>query len=329
MDGIINFGEYLKMLLSSRNISPQHLANLIKVDSSLIRKWVTDSKVPSLKSEYYDLLCKHMELNQSEKIKLKRSQIHSLEENSTRLNDLLKAEQRAAENEQSMLSLLHAINEAAILIDSAGKIIATNRVVAERLGYPIAKLLGRCVYDFFPPELAEHRINIISKVFRDGQPALFKERDGSRILHHSLYPAKDSAGQVTNVAIVAIDLTEMETTLNALHESEERHRLLFYYNMDPVFLTRLDGTILAANPAACDFFHMTEKEICEVGRNGIMDTQDKNLTPALEVRRLTGNARARLTVIKGDGTKALAEVTSTQFRNSKDEVESYVIIRPV
>lgn len=324
-----SFGKYLKELLSSRNISPQGIAAIIKVDSSLIRKWIANNKVPSLKSEYYDLLCKHLQLSEAERIRLKKAQIQSLEENSTRLSDLLKAEQRADENEQAMISLLHAINEAAILIDSTGKIIATNMVVAERLAISTEELVGRCIYDFFPPELAEHRINIINKVFQTGQPAMYKEHSGSRVLQHSLYPAKDSTGQVIKVAIVAVDLTEIENTLNELHVSEERHRLLFQYSMDAVLLTRPDGTILAANPAACDFFQMTETEICASGRNGIMDTQDKNLAPALEVRRLTGKVRAQLSVIKGNGTKVSVDITSAVFRNSRDEVESYVIIRPI
>ncbi len=324
-----DIGSKLKQFLLSRNIKPHDLAQKIAVDSSLIRKWLAGTRVPSLKSPYYDLLCDYLNLNQSEKIILKNAQINSLDENSIRLADLQRAEQRATENEQAMFSLLNAITEAAILVDSEGRIFATNKIVAERFGISLSELLGQCLYDFFSLKDSEKQKKVIAQVFCTGESAVFKENNNERCVLYSLYPAKDCTGQVTKVAIVGIDLTEMEHTLTVLRESEERHRLLFQYSLDPVLLTEPDGKILAANPAACSFFQMSEKEICDRGRNGIMDTSDQQLEPALLKRRLTGKAQAVLGVVKGDGSKSLADITSMEFRNSKNKLESYVIIRPL
>jgi len=329
MSNPLSFGAFLKQLMVHKHMKPKTMAEKINVDSSLIRKWLCGSRVPSLKSEYYDLLCRCLELNQSECINLKKAQIHSLEESNTNLADLQEAEERATGNEQAMFSLLNAITESAILIDWEGTILAANKVVSERLNIPLPEIIGRCLYGFFSPDIVEQRKQMISQIFLDGQPSIYKERHGTRHLLYSLYPAKDSSGRVTKIAIVAVDLTEMENTLDALHESEERHRLLFQYSMDPVLLTRPDGTILAANQAASTFLQMTEREICIAGRNGIMDNQDPNLAVALKTRRSTGKAHALLTVIKKDGTKVLADITSAVFRNTKGELEAYVIIRPV
>ena len=47
------------------------------------------------------------------------------------------------------------------------------------------------------------------------------------------------------------ELAAQEITENKLRESEERYRLLFETSIDAFLLTAPDGSILAANPAAC------------------------------------------------------------------------------
>ena len=56
----------------------------------------------------------------------------------------------------------------------------------------------------------------------------------------------------------------------ALAESEMKYRALFENSLDMVFLTRTDGTIVDANPAACQALRMTREEICARGRAGII-----------------------------------------------------------
>jgi len=126
-----------------------------------------------------------------------------------------------------------------------------------------------------------------------------------------------------------IDITDLEMAYDSLRESEEKHRLLFENSLDPILLTRPDGTILAANPAACDFLHMTEAEICVCGRSGIIDAEDENLQYSLTERHATGQSRALVTYIKKDGTKQRAEMTTALYNDSKGEVVSYVIIRKI
>ena len=51
-----------------------------------------------------------------------------------------------------------------------------------------------------------------------------------------------------------------------------------------MFLAFADGGIIAANPAACAMFGMTEGEICQLGRAGLIDPEDQRIGPALEER---------------------------------------------
>ena len=67
------------------------------------------------------------------------------------------------------------------------------------------------------------------------------------------------------------NINNCEQTEKALQESEDSYKAIFDNSLDGIFITIPDGTILAANPAACQMFGMTEEEIIQAGRNGIED----------------------------------------------------------
>ncbi len=66
-----------------------------------------------------------------------------------------------------------------------------------------------------------------------------------------------------------------------MRESENRYRSLFESSVDGILLTAPDGTIFAANPAACRMLGRTQEEICAVGRDGVIDPADPKLQAAL------------------------------------------------
>ena len=49
---------------------------------------------------------------------------------------------------------------------------------------------------------------------------------------------------------------------------------LFVHSVDGMLLTRPDGSILAANLAACTIFGFSEDELIALGRSGVVDTGD-------------------------------------------------------
>ena len=71
------------------------------------------------------------------------------------------------------------------------------------------------------------------------------------------------------VIVEHVDISGPRRAELALRESEERYRMLFDNSVDGVLLTRPDGTVLAANPAACAMLRMPAAEICRRGRAGL------------------------------------------------------------
>ncbi|MDT8782139.1 MAG: PAS domain S-box protein [Candidatus Bathyarchaeota archaeon] len=110
--------------------------------------------------------------------------------------------------------------------------------------------------------------------------------------------------------------------------SEDENRLLFENSFDGVMLTKPDGSILSANPAACRMLRMSEQEIIKVGRQGIV-VKDEKLKNALKEREQTGKVVSEFTFKRKDGSTFVGEASSNLFLSSSGEVKSCLIIRDI
>jgi PAS domain S-box-containing protein len=103
--------------------------------------------------------------------------------------------------------------------------------------------------------------------------------------------------------------------------------LIFESAGEGILLTATDGTIFAANPAACRILGRSQEVICRLGRAGVLDATDPALPPALEERERTGAATAELTAVRPDGTRVPVEVSSAVLRRSGPASIAVILLR--
>ena len=125
------------------------------------------------------------------------------------------------------------------------------------------------------------------------------------------------------------DITDQRRAELALRESEARYRALFENSIDGVLLTAPDGTVFAANPEACRMLGRTEEEICAEGRAGVVDQSDPRLPVVLEERLRTGKFRTELTLVRKDGTRFPAEVSSGLFADRDGNLRTSMVVRDI
>jgi len=109
----------------------------------------------------------------------------------------------------------------------------------------------------------------------------------------------------------------------------EGYKSIFNNSMDAVLLTHPDGTILYANAAAEELFGYTQKEICRLGRSGIVNTKDPNLVILLDERARNGRSRGELAFIKKDGSKFPGEISTNVFKDKNGLMDTFMIIRDI
>jgi len=160
--------------------------------------------------------------------------------------------------------------------------------------------------------------------YRDETYGLFQFNDREK----GRFSAKNIAFYEELVDYVAIALAKLKSD-EALRESTERFRMIFEHSIDAIMLTRTDGSILAANPEACRVFGMSEAEICQAGRAGLVDGDDPRVISLLEERRRTGRCRGEITMIRGDGSRFPAEIASAVFTDQEGIQKTSLVIRDV
>ncbi len=107
------------------------------------------------------------------------------------------------------------------------------------------------------------------------------------------------------------------------------YKYIIENSQEAFLLTKPDGTIDYANPEACKLFGRTLKEICKLGRNGLVDLNDPRLPIALEERKKKGRFKGELNFIRKDGTIFPAVISSVIFKDADGIERTSMIIRDI
>jgi PAS domain S-box-containing protein len=261
------------------------------------------------------------------------------------LHDLTERQQIESalfESEQRYRTIVTAMDEGVVLQDAAGRIVTCNASAERILGLTLDQMMGLTSFD--PRWQATHEdgspaageTHPIVITLRTGQPQKnvimgVRRTDGAHVWISINTQPLLRPGQTVPHGVVAsfTDITQARETLQALRASEARYRLLYENSLDGVLLTDPDGAILAANPAACRLLGRTEAEICHVGRTGVVDQTDPRMWAAIEERARTGKFRREMTLIRGDGSRFQAEVSSGIFIDSEGYQRTSMVFRDI
>lgn len=189
------------------------------------------------------------------------------------------------------------------------------------------ELLGRTVMELFPWFAGSRFHEEYRQAMTDGRPRHFQTflRVLDVWLETYVYPSHQG------LAIYFEDITEHKNAQDALRASEERYRLLFELSLDALIqLEHESGRFLAVNSAACQMFRLTEAQLLERGRGGIVPARQQQRTAELLAQvGLAGRGRGDVTLLRGDGTEFEAEISGALFSTGDGVVCASVAVRDV
>ncbi|AKJ64908.1 PAS domain S-box protein [Kiritimatiella glycovorans] len=228
-----------------------------------------------------------------------------------RLEDLTRS---LSASEQTTHALLNATADAAFLIDDSGTIKAANEEMARRLGQDRQSMIGTNIYSLLPPETAARRREWVERVVRSGRPLTEEDERAGRVMHHSLYPVLDDAGDVTAVAVFARDITERRQAEAALRASEARFRSYVEHSPYGVFVADGRGRYVDVNPASERITGYSAEQLTTMSIPDLIPPESRE-TAAAHFRRLTetGEANTEVAFVRADGSTGRWTVAATRI----------------
>ncbi len=144
------------------------------------------------------------------------------------------------------------------------------------------------------------------------------------------YILRDPAsGRAVRLSGTNTDLTDIKRAEQERLATQQSYEMLFANSMDGVLQTLPNGSVLAANPAACAMLGLSEAEVRAVGRNGLMDASDSRLLLLLQERARSGRAHGKLRMVRGNGEPFEAEISSSAYTDRDGQLIAGVVFRDI
>jgi diguanylate cyclase (GGDEF)-like protein/PAS domain S-box-containing protein len=257
-----------------------------------------------------------------------RRRIADLEKSET---DRQQAEEALDETRKTFQALINATQETLIMIDVAGTVLLANETVARRLGISLQELIGSCVYDHLPPDVARLRKEQFDKVSHTGESVHFQDVREGRFFDTYGYPVFDREEKVSKIAIFSHDVTERQQAERKLLESEERYRTAIEHSNDGVAFVQ-EGQHVYVNQKFLKIFgYNTTEEV--IGKTHSLTVHPDDLEKVIEINRQREKGgpfplRYEFKGIRKDGTLIYMESSSTRV-TIQGESFSLVFLREI
>jgi diguanylate cyclase (GGDEF)-like protein/PAS domain S-box-containing protein len=178
-------------------------------------------------------------------------QQHEKIENPGALEDALAKSQAVSH------AFLNATSDLAVLLDTRGVILEVNDAVLRRVSKTRGELMGKCLFDFFPPEFKEFRKFYINIVQQTREPHRFQDEYMGLILQVCVYPILNRGGEVEKLAVFVSDNTQHRRGEELLH----RYSQIFSSIHDPIAYIDKNFTFRLVNDAYLQIYQKPLEDI--------------------------------------------------------------------
>jgi PAS domain S-box-containing protein len=231
-----------------------------------------------------------------------------------------------AERERLFRTVFENYPDAFFIEDLDGNVLDANPAACRLHGLEHDELVGKNVSELVPPEYRQSLVHAAALV--DGEIEGYSlGANGARIPVSIRSTAISYMGQ-TAILLQVRDITDRRRTEQALRESEERYRLLFDCNPQPMWVHDVESRkFLAVNEAALRLYRYSRNEILLMDSiDGILAANQPRLPDLPNLPNLVEVTSAKHR--RKDGTPLTLELTQHTL-NMDGRVVAFVMISKI
>ncbi|MDT8409789.1 MAG: PAS domain S-box protein [Wenzhouxiangellaceae bacterium] len=240
--------------------------------------------------------------------------------------------EQLAASEARLRAILDYSRDAVLLSDPLeDRLLECNRAAEQLFGRSEAELL-QCsreqLFDLESTEWSEFIRRRDDNGYARGIVHLVRT-DGRRIpVEASSAMFRDGRGRWCS-SVMLRDISERRRREQELTESERRYRALFEQSADAILLSRPDGTIDHANPAAERMFGCSVDELRRLGRSNLIDEDEPAFLELSKKRRSSKQVRGEIQMYRADGERFLADISIVEFEDGSGQARTSIVVRDV
>ncbi|GBF35042.1 signal transduction histidine kinase [Desulfocucumis palustris] len=226
---------------------------------------------------------------------------------------------------RQIMSIIESIKDVFFVLDNQWRFTYVNFMAEKHFGRKKDQLVGRNIWTEFSSYLGSRFYREYHRAMSEQKAVHFEEFIPSllRWVEVSAYPSAEG------ISVYLRDISARKQSELKLRESQERYRSLFENSADGIILNRPDGAIVAANPAACRMFGLSEEELRRAGIASIIDMDDPGYKKAVKEMACTGKFKCETVLKRKDGAKFPGELSASLFRGRDDRYLTSLIINDI
>ena len=136
------------------------------------------------------------------------------------------AEAQLHESQQLVNAIMDASIDSMLLLETDGSILDVNEAAMSRLGHTKESLIGQCIYDYFPSEIAAYRSEKMKQAIASQKAVRFEDERQGLWMDTIVYPLLNEHTEVSRLAILARDVTDQKKAEAEIKNSLQQKELL-------------------------------------------------------------------------------------------------------
>jgi PAS domain S-box-containing protein len=229
------------------------------------------------------------------------------------------AEEALRESEKLLRAYIDAIPQPAFLLDRDGNFLAANDIIRKSYEITGRSLVGKYAFNLLQPSLANSRRAYFERVIQSRQAVHFEDQgSNNETFINYMYPVLDPAGEVSRVAVFALEITELKQAEKELRNSENRYRTLMEQAADGIFIADAEGRYVDVNSQGCAMTQYTREEILGFSMKDLVVPEDIKSSPLRLPELNAGKGLlSERHMRRRDGTTFLAEISAKQLADGR------------